>query len=111
MPSQEPPPEPPPEPPLATGNITGYWQASTQDETGDQMRLTVAFYPDGYFEFSEETFDMIGGVAGQYQVQGSRILLKDEFGESESYQFQIQGNTLLVQMPEYGGTVRFARMQ
>ena len=58
-----------------------------------------------------QSFDDAGGTFGQYQVQGNRILLSDEYGDSESYQFQIKGDALLVQMPEYGGTVRFARMQ
>jgi uncharacterized caspase-like protein len=91
-------------------NLVGTWIASFTDFLGNPTgSMQVTFMPNGRYT----TMAFVGGVSdqgtGSYQVQGNLITGMDDAGESFTYTYVLLGDLLILNMPELGGNINFAR--
>lgn len=98
-------------PPIQTAPLVGTWMAQ-RTQQGMTWVMLVQFTADG--RFASETYinnTPVGGAQGTYKIEGQNIVGRNVLGVTFTYAFRIQGEVLVMNMPEAGGPVQFQRRQ
>ena len=90
-------------------SLVGGWQGVTQGTYGVPTEMYLDLMADGTFSSSSVSMTGYAEAAGTYRVQGNTLVLTNEYGQTESYRFRLQGRQLIVRMPQTGEEVVFNR--
>lgn len=102
-------PQQPAEPPRQVPGLVGTWMTQRTTPKGMWVML-VQFAADGAFATESYINSMpIGGAQGTYRIVGQNIVGQNAQGVSFTYAFRLDGDVLVMNMPEAGGPVQFQR--
>jgi tetratricopeptide (TPR) repeat protein len=97
--------------PVPQQTLVGTWIAQ-RAQPGMMWAMVVQFTAEG--TFASETYInnmLVGGTQGTYRIDGQNILGRNAQGVTFTYAYQLQGDVLVMNMPEAGGPVQFQRRQ
>ena len=89
--------------------LAGGWGTVYADAYGNRTEMYLDLFEDGSFASSSVSNMGYADVSGQYRVQGDELTLVNEYGQSETYRFRLQGGQLVVFMPQLGTELTFER--
>jgi len=98
-------------PPVQEKTLVGTWMAQRM-QPGMTWAMVVQFTADG--AFASETYinnTLAGGTRGTYRIDGQNIVGRNAQGVTFTYAYRIQGDVLVMNMPDVGGPVQFQRRQ
>ena len=104
---------PSPHTPAATpSGLAGLWMAQGTNAQGQRFVMALVLGADGQYLCQTALNNTpVGFSQGRYQVSGNTICGQSTTGERFQDPFQVQGNTLILNVPEVGGTLQFTRQQ
>ena len=91
--------------------LIGGWQTLYQGNYGYPTQMYLDLLDDGTFASSSTSSMGYAEGGGTYQIQGNTLILRNEYGQTENYTFRIQGQQLIVHMPQVGAEVVFTRYE
>jgi peptidoglycan hydrolase-like protein with peptidoglycan-binding domain len=91
--------------------LIGGWQTLYQGNYGYPTQMYLDLLDDGTFASSSTSSMGYAEGSGTYQVQGNTLILRNEYGQVENYTFRVQGQQLIVHMPQVGAEVVFTRYE
>lgn len=99
----------PVEPPRQEQGLVGTWMTQSMTPQGMWV-MVVQFAADGTFVTQSFINNMpVGGAQGTYRIVGQNILGQNAQGVTFNYAFRLDGDILVMNMPEAGGNVQFQR--
>jgi hypothetical protein len=109
-PVNPPTPGPPPPSPPPGGGLVGTWAAQGRTQEGVAWQYTLRILPDGRYTSTIVTNGQIREtVQGSYRAEGQTLSGRSDAGRTFAYGYRLQGNVLMVNMPDQGGTFQFVR--
>jgi S1-C subfamily serine protease/tetratricopeptide (TPR) repeat protein len=96
-------------PPARDNSLVGTWIAQRMTPQG-MWGMVVQFTADGTFA-SQSYFNNtpMGATRGTYRIDGQNIVGQNAQGLTFTYPFRIEGDVLVMDMPDAGGPVQFQR--
>jgi hypothetical protein len=103
------PPQPPQQTPAA--GLVGSWAGRQYDQLGNVLEFYLELLPDGTFNSTTVSMGRYAEASGVYEVRGSRLIARNQYGQTAVYTFRLEGNRLLLDMPDSGLTITYIRQE
>jgi hypothetical protein len=98
-------------PPRPDAMLVGTWAAQSSSP-GMTWAMLVQFTADGAFTSQTYVNNMlVAGTQGTYRVDGQSIVGRTTQGVTFTYAYRLEGDILVMNMPEAGGPVQFRRQR
>ena len=101
-------------PPMTTGgpDLRGTWVATGMTDPQTLFRSVIIFGDMNLF--SSDTWvgmQSLGRMSGTYRFEGGRLILQPDGGQPFAPNFQLEGNTIVMDVVNFAPGVRFTRQQ
>jgi S1-C subfamily serine protease/tetratricopeptide (TPR) repeat protein len=96
-------------PPKPGAALAGTW-VTQNTSAGMAWAMVIQFTAEGAFRSESYVNNMLVGAAeGTYRVDGQNIVGRNTQGVTFTYAYRLEGDVLVMNMPEAGGPVQFQR--
>jgi len=95
----------------ATQTLVGSSAAQQVDQMGNVLEFYLELLSDGTFNSVTTGMGRYAEAQGVYEVRGRQLLVRNQYGQTAVYNFRLEANRLVLDMPENGLTITYTRQE